>query len=248
MKKILISLLFLTYSVQVYSDNLSDSNKLFNWAEENYSQYFDPPGGNTFKIENYLVRYYKNTDIYIGTLGEDVYIYGEIFNGLNYVGSIGDFIDLTETKIVARIKVVGSNEFITQTEAALELLKNLSPVAFEKIQKYIGIIEQGKSSHMWAYEEPPRYEVDDIASFYSIKWYAGTIAHEAKHSEIYHQYQAKHGLPVPADVWSSVDAEKICIEYQIDVMKKINAPQFDIDYLGELDGTATGCDIDGNCD
>ena len=237
MKKILILLLFLTYSLQVFSDNLSDSNKLFNWAEENYSQYFNPPGGSTFEIENYRVRYYKNTDIYIGTLGEDVYVYGEIFNGLKHVGSIGDFIDVTdhEIKIVDNIKIVGSHKFITQTEAALELLKNLAPLAFEKTQKYIGIIEQGEYSHMWANEIPPRYEVDDMTSFYSIKWHAGAIAHEATHSELYHEYQAKHGLPVPADIWSSADAENFCIQYQINVMKKINAPQFDIDYLAESD-------------
>jgi len=115
MKKILTLVLFLTYSLPVFSNNLSDSNKLFNWAEENYAQYFDPPGGSTFEIENYLVRYYKNTNVYIGTLGEDVYIYGEIFNGLNHVGRIRDFIDLTDNEI----KIVGSDEFVIQTEAAL---------------------------------------------------------------------------------------------------------------------------------
>ena len=99
---------------------------------------------------------------------------------------------------------------------------------------------------MWANEEPPRYEVDDMTSFYSIKWHAGAIAHEATHSELYHQYQAKHGLPVPADIWSSIDAEKFCIEYQIEVMKKMKAPQADIDYLNTLDGTS--CGIDGNCE
>jgi len=64
----------------------------------------------------------------------------------------------------------------------------LAPAALEKIQKHIGIIEQGEYSHMWANEEPPRYEVDDMTSFYSIKWHAGAIAHEATHSELYHQY------------------------------------------------------------
>jgi hypothetical protein len=250
MKKTLICLLFLTYSLQIFADNLSDSNKLFNWAEQNYSQYFNPPGESTFRLKDYLVRHYKKTDIYIGTLGEDVYIYGDIFNGLNHVGKIGDFIDLTSSsiKIIEEIKVVGSNEFIAQTEAALGELKNLAPVAFGKIQKHISVIEQGEYSHMWADEKPPRYVVDDAASFYSKKWYAGTIAHEAKHSEFYYDYQTKHGLPVPANIWSSDDAEKLCIEYQIDIMKKINAPQADINALNdELGVVGTGCDTEGNC-
>jgi len=51
---------------------------------------------------------------------------------------------------------------------------------------------------------------------------------------------------VPADIWSSIDAEKFCIEYQIEVMKKMKAPQADIDYLNTLDGTS--CGIDGNCE
>lgn len=247
MKNIFILLLFLAYSQHVISDNLSDSNKLFNWAEENYSQYFNPPGEDAFELDNYLVRYYKSTDIYIGTLGKNVYIYGEIFNGLKHVGSIEDFIDLTDntSEIVDKIKVVGNNEFITQTKSSLEILKNLAPIAFEKIQKYIGTIEQGEFSHMWAFESPPRYEVSNKDSFYSIKWYAGAIAHESKHSELYQEYQAKHGLPVPDNIWSSDKAEKTCIDYQIDIMKKINAPQLDIDFLSQPDGNEADCDI--NC-
>jgi len=243
MKKILILWLFLI-TPQAYSDNLSDSNQLFNWAEDNYPQYFNPPNETTFKIENYLVRYYEKTDIYIGTLGADVYVYGKIFNGLIHVGSIGDFINLSNNEM----KIVGNDEFITQTEAALALLKDLVPTTFEKVQQYIGTIEQGEFSHIWVYEESPRYQVSEVDAFYSIKWYAGTIAHEAVHSELYHQYQAKHGTPVPADIWSSLAVEKQCIDYQIEVMKKMNAPQFDINYLNGLDGTGTSCNIDGFCE
>lgn len=247
-EKILTLLLFFAYSAQVLPDNLSDSEKLFNWVENNYPHYFNPIGENTFELNNYLVRYYKNTDTYVGTLGENVYIYGEIFNGLNHVGSISDFIDLTnsEIKIVDQIKVIGSLKFITQTEAAFEILKKSTPIAFAKIQKYIGIIEQGELSHMWADEKTPRYEVDDVASFYSIKWYAGTLAHEATHSELYHQYQAKHGLPVPAHIWRSDSIEKFCIEYQIDIMKKMNAPQVDINSLND-DLNTVGCETDEIC-
>lgn len=259
MKKILISLLFFTYSTQAFSDNLSDSNKLFNWAEKNYSQYFNPPKGNkgTFELGNYLVRYYKSTHIYIGTFGDDVYLYGEVFNGLSLVGSIGDFVDITEevdkkdeTDITIStyntIKIVGSNEFIDQTKNALDLLENLAPTALKKIDQHIGIIEQGTQSHMWADEEPPRYEVDDVDSFHSLKWHAGAIAHEATHAELYDEYKVKQGLPVPADVWSSPTAEKFCIQYQMSIMTKINAPQSDMDALNELLDNEN-CKIDDIC-
>lgn len=73
-------------------DNLNKSNILFDFAEKNYPQFFSPSGMETFKIQGYLARYYSNSDTYIGTLGEDVYVYGNVFNGLLYVGKIGDFI------------------------------------------------------------------------------------------------------------------------------------------------------------
>ena len=92
MKKLFVVLFFFIYSFQVQADNLSDSNQLFKWAEENYPQYFSPAGQETFQIENYLARYYKKTDIYLGTSGEDVYVYGDDFGGLLKVGKISDFI------------------------------------------------------------------------------------------------------------------------------------------------------------
>lgn len=248
MKKILLYLLLSTHSLQAFSDNLSDSNKLFDWAEKNYSQYFNPPKGGTFKVESYWVRYYKSTDVYIGTLGEEVYILGDIFNGLKHVGRISDFIDLSDNKTITdhHLKIVGSDAFVIQTKAALELLKNQSPRAFKKVQQYISIFEQAKYSHMWSDEVPPRYAVDEMASFKSVKWYAGTMAHEATHSELYQAYKAKNGLPVPDDIWRSADAETYCIEYQIDVMKEINAAKYDIQFLNdELNGN--NCDIDGSC-
>jgi hypothetical protein len=91
-KKILIALLFIINSFQVLANNLSDSNQLFDWAEINYPQYFSPLGQETFQIDNYLARYYENTNTYIGTLGKDVYVYGDIFGGLQKVGQIGDFV------------------------------------------------------------------------------------------------------------------------------------------------------------
>lgn len=249
MKTISIVLLLLTYSLQALSDNLSDSNKLFNWAEANYPQYFNPPKEKTFKVENYWVRYYKSTNIYVGTLGDEVYVYGDVFNGLKHIGRIGDFVDVTEgrSKVVGNVKVVGSDAFISQTEAALSVLKSQAPRAFKRAEQNISVIEQTEFSHMWSDEVPPRYAVGEKSSFKSIKWYAGTIAHEATHSALYQAYLAKNGLPVPASIWRSDEAENVCIAYQIEVMEQVNAPKADIDYLNdELNGT--NCDVAGNCE
>ena len=78
-----------------FADNfLINSNKLFAVAEKSYPEFFSPAGMTTISLDNYLVRYYPNTDNYIGITGENVYVYGDTFNGLLRVGSIKDFIEL----------------------------------------------------------------------------------------------------------------------------------------------------------
>jgi hypothetical protein len=147
------------------------------------------------------------------------------------------------------IEIRGNAEFVKQTRAALILLDQKAPAAFEKIQTYIGMIEQGEHSGMWAWENPPRYEVGNATAFFSVTWYASTIAHDATHSELYAQYQAAHpNQPVPEVAYGGVEIERFCIGYQLDVSKQIGAPQSEIDYLSTLDGTHCDLDHDGDCD
>ena len=93
MKKIILFFaLFMATSLS-YADNLSDSNKLFDCAEQTFPELFDPAGEETFKLDEYWVRYYSNTENYVGTSGADAYVYGDIFNGLLYVGQVDDLIE-----------------------------------------------------------------------------------------------------------------------------------------------------------
>ena len=102
---------------------------------------------------------------------------------------------------------------------------------------------------MWAWEVPPRYEVGDKTAFYSVTWYASTIAHDATHSELYANYQAAHpGESVPETVYSGVEIERFCNGYQLEVLKRIGAPQNEIDYMATQDGTHCDVDHDGDCD
>jgi hypothetical protein len=154
-----------------------------------------------------------------------------------------------DPSIYGDIKIKGNSDFVLQTRAALTLLEQKAPDAFQKIQTYVGIIEQGKHSGMWAWENPPRYEVGDATAFFSITWYASTIAHDATHSELYAVYQAAHpSLPVPEDAYGGVKIERFCIDYQLEVSKRISAPQSEIDYLSTLDGTHCDLDNDSDCD
>ncbi len=151
--------------------------------------------------------------------------------------------------IYGNIKIIGSEEFVTQTRAALALLEAKDIAAFNKIQTYVGIIQQGEHSGMWAWEVPPRYEVADPTAFYSLTWYASTIAHDATHSELYQQYAAAHpGENVPEDAYGGVENERFCNGYQLEVLKRIGAPQHEIDHMAAQDGTHCDVDDDGDCD
>lgn len=155
----------------------------------------------------------------------------------------------SDPSMYSGVKIKGTSEFMAQTRAALTLLEQKAPDAFEKVQTFVGIIEQGQHSGMWVWEQPPRYEVGDTTAFYSVSWYASTIAHDATHSELYARYQAAHpGEAVPEDAYGGVEIERFCIGYQLEVAKRIGAPQSEIDYLSTLDGTHCDVDHDGDCD
>ncbi len=77
------------------ASNFSDSNKLFDWAERAAPELFAPAGAASFEAGDYLARYYSKTHTYIGTKKNgEVYVYGEVFNGLLHVGIIADYVEL----------------------------------------------------------------------------------------------------------------------------------------------------------
>src|SRR4051812_20258436 len=68
----------------------------------------------------------------------------------------------------ARIEIVGSTQFSNQVFQALFLLEARAPQAFDIITNYVGRIQQGTHSGMWAYKTPPTYEMADPTTFYSL--------------------------------------------------------------------------------
>ncbi len=83
----------LTFSLATFADNLSNTNKLFDHAENNYPELFSPANQTTYELNGYLARYYSATNIYIGTKNQEVYVYGDIFNGLKNVGFITGYVE-----------------------------------------------------------------------------------------------------------------------------------------------------------
>ncbi len=147
------------------------------------------------------------------------------------------------------VEVTGSDEFVRQTQAALDLLAARAPDAYQKILTYVGVIGEGQHSGMWAYETPPRYEVGDPTAFSTLTWYASTIAHDATHSQLYYEYLRAHpGQAVPQEAWADVASERFCNSYQLDVLTRIGAPASEIEYLAGLSGDHCDVDHDGDCD
>lgn len=101
----LVALLWLVFSFQVRADDVNYSNRLFDWAEVNYPQYFSPPKRQTMfdKGQEALYRYYENTDTYLATTKEHVYVHGKVFNGWLHVGKIEDFIPRSKTNDFSKI-------------------------------------------------------------------------------------------------------------------------------------------------
>jgi len=78
------------YSGKLYSYTfpaLSDAERIFNWAEATYPQFFAPSGAPTQSVAGYLARYYSTTGNYLGSLDGSVYVYGAVFGGLALVGT-----------------------------------------------------------------------------------------------------------------------------------------------------------------
>jgi hypothetical protein len=145
------------------------------------------------------------------------------------------------------VVILGDTAFVEQTQLALTLLEDRAPDAYEKVLRYVGVIAQDERSGMWAAEDPPRYAVSDETAFYSLTWYASTIAHDATHSELYHEYRAANpGGAVPDDAWTGFESERFCNAYQLDVLTRIGGPPQEVEYLAGL--TGTHCDIDGDLD
>lgn len=143
----------------------------------------------------------------------------------------GLFLVLTHGSALAvEPQIVGSPRYTAQVLKALDLLKTRDAAAYSIVTNYVGRIKESAHSGMWAYNNPPTYEMSDVTAYYSLTWCTATIAHDSFHSKLFHEYEKAHRGPVPDSVWTGVGAEQQCMKHQIDVMKNIGAPSAEISY------------------
>lgn len=143
----------------------------------------------------------------------------------------------TTDKIFESLALEGDKKFLAQTQKAIRLLKTKTPKEFRNIVlPHVAKIKSHKSSGMNLWAKVPTYEVGKETAFYSLKWYASTIVHDAYHAKLYFDYKKKHKGAVPAKIYKSQAAELKCLKVQISAAKKLKMPKADIDYLKSLDG------------
>jgi hypothetical protein len=137
------------------------------------------------------------------------------------------------------IQIRGDAACQSDTLAALQLLSAKAPTHYATITQYIGIIEcASQGSGIYAYDNPPLYLVGDATRNAGTVWYAGTIAHDAGHSKLYHDYLSAHpGQPVPDDVWTGKSAEITCLAAQYDALSKIGGTQSQLSYVQNVINT-----------
>ncbi|OEU80485.1 MAG: hypothetical protein BA872_02945 [Desulfobacterales bacterium C00003060] len=77
-------------------DNLvSKADKIFDWAEDNFPQFFPPPGASTQFFDPWLYRYYPTTNIYAGVNNSrEVWVLGDVFGGLVYISMVDELLDI----------------------------------------------------------------------------------------------------------------------------------------------------------
>lgn len=101
-------IVFCSFSMPtLYADTLSNANILFQMAETSYPDLFNPPDSGTMAIDGFYVRYYSGTDIYLGTRGDAVHVYGpdnawvvaHYGTSIEYVGRLRDFVQLSDRDI-----------------------------------------------------------------------------------------------------------------------------------------------------
>jgi len=148
---------------------------------------------------------------------------------------------------LSAIEIKGDTKYQETVSYALALLEKRAPTEYTLIKKHIGVIVQSKRSGMRAWLIPPRYEMSNVTAYYSPTWCAGTIAHDAYHSYLYDKYRVS-GKRTAKDKWAGFEAERLAIDFQYKVMKKIGASQHELTYLSSLDGTHGDTNKDGKLD
>jgi len=99
-KHSILALTLLLSNGLAWADTRDNALALFDFVELAYPDLLSPAAPQTQEIQGFYVRYYADSDIYIGVQGDDVWALGEQLQpNLYYAGKVSNFIEITDTDI-----------------------------------------------------------------------------------------------------------------------------------------------------
>lgn len=149
-----------------------------------------------------------------------------------------------QTDIVEGITIWGETVFVSQVKAALQFLKLRSYYDYENVRTYLHRIHQGAPTAFHGYEKPPHMTLQKRTALRSVPFSAAAIVHEACHARLMETYAKGQASPTG----HGQESELICIQNQMDVLKKMGAADEDIKYLRDADGLHADANKDGKID
>ena len=132
------------------------------------------------------------------------------------------------------VVIRGDDAFVRATIEVLELLKAKTPDVYALVEEHIGYVVSGKPSGVvvrgLARFPTTMVLIGPAYSQRSIVEYAGALAHETYHCELYRRAeQLAPARPVPSHAHSGEHAESLCLRYQCDVLRRLGLDEAQID-------------------
>lgn len=214
-------------------------SEVYTWTDENGKKYFSDKKPIHFSSQAKDVKYNNNSHSSSSSPERNSTTTRTL--GDTLLGKRGGQVKMTYRSI----RVEGSERYKEQVKNCLDLIAKKSKKEYQLIEENIGVISQHGKSGMRAWETPPRYQMSDKTAFHSLSWCAGTIAHDAYHSFLYKKHLPQNGKRTDYNKWAGFSSEKKAIEFQIIVMRNIDARPSEIAYLKSLDGTHGDVNGDG---
>ena len=149
------------------------------------------------------------------------------------------------------IPASGSPEFRAATASALALLRRTT--LYPMVRRYVSEVKEAKCSGMNVYGPAPSYEVGKPTWGAGAVWYAGTIAHDAHHSQLYFTAKEKAGGAEPDTLaWTGAEAEKKCLAVQLRALRELHASPETLAYIVDVSSAPTyqnvGAGLPDPCD
>jgi len=130
--------------------------------------------------------------------------------------------------------VRGYPPFVEATREALVLLKRGSR-SFDAIRGAVPQIEEFACSGMDVFASTPTFHVGAATWQSTPLWYAGAIAHDARHAQLYNAAKKRWaGLEPRDEEWMDVRGEQLALDYQAGVLKDLGAPAKYLTFLNGL--------------